>query len=146
MVLGSVRDCELWWRLSPDAFMHALIVHEGIIISISMGLIHTQKFSIARGPNHTRSVAAKFEVTAYSKLAPRKISNLCIRIYICIFEYKWSFCGWLSNMDPFWQPPHKFILGLCQPVTSNMLPSIRNYGLCHSFYIEYSDNFAIYRW
>ena len=39
------------------------------------------------------SVAAKFEVTAYSKLAPHKISNLYIRIYICIFEYTWSFCG-----------------------------------------------------
>jgi len=45
-------------------------------------------------------------------------------------------------MDPFPQPPSKFeIMGLCQPVTSNKLPSIRNYGLCHPFYIEYSDNF-----
>ena len=32
-----------------------------------------------------RSVAAKFEVTAYSKLAPAKISN------ICIFEYTYVY-------------------------------------------------------
>ncbi len=33
------------------------------------------------------SVAAKFEVMAYSKLAPPKISNLCIFEYICIRIY-----------------------------------------------------------
>ena len=33
----------------------------------------------------SRSVAAKFEVTAYSKLAPAKISNLCI------FEYRYVY-------------------------------------------------------
>ena len=33
-----------------------------------------------------RSVAAKFEVTAYSKLAPRKISNLCIFEYTYVYS------------------------------------------------------------
>jgi hypothetical protein len=34
----------------------------------------------------TRSVAAKFEVTAYSKLAPAKISNLCIFEYTYVYS------------------------------------------------------------
>jgi hypothetical protein len=42
-----------------------------------------QKFSFFRGP---RSVAAKFEVTAYSKLAPAKISNLCIFEYTYVYS------------------------------------------------------------
>ena len=33
-----------------------------------------------------RSVAAKFEVTAYSKLAPSKISNLCIFEYTYVYS------------------------------------------------------------
>ena len=33
----------------------------------------------------TRSVAAKFEVTAYSKLAPPKILNLCIFEYTYVY-------------------------------------------------------------
>ena len=32
------------------------------------------------------SVAAKFEVTAYSKLAPHKISNLCIFEYTYVYS------------------------------------------------------------
>jgi hypothetical protein len=72
------------------------------------------------------SVAAKFEVTAYSKLAPPKISNLCIRIHIRILVILWMIIEY---------GPLKFeieIMGLCQPVTSNT--SLRNYGLCHPFY------------
>jgi hypothetical protein len=34
----------------------------------------------------TGSVAAKFEVTAYSKLAPAKISNLCIFEYTYVYS------------------------------------------------------------
>ena len=39
------------------------------------------------------------------------------------------------------------IMGLCQPVTSNIQAPIyiRGYGQCHPYYIEYSDNFVIYR-
>ena len=78
-----------------------------------------------------------------------------IRIYICIFEYTWSFCGWLSNIDPFRQPPRKFeITGLFQPVTSNKLPCIfevmgccvthllSNIAIISSCIAEYSDIIA----
>ncbi len=65
-----------------------------------------------------RSVAAKFEFMAYSKLAAGKILNICIFEFTCIFEYTWSFCGLISNTGP----------QNDGPVTSNLRLQLRRGG------------------
>jgi hypothetical protein len=48
--------------------------------------IATNIFMKSDTDGFSSSVAAKFEVTAYSKLAPRKISNLCIFEYTYVYS------------------------------------------------------------
>ena len=49
------------------------------------------------------SVAAKFEVTAYSKLAPPKISNLCIFEYTYVYS---NIHGHFVDDYRIWTPFH----------------------------------------
>ena len=59
----------------------------------------------------TRSVAAKFEVTAYSKLAPPVISNLCIFEYTYVYS---NIHGHFVDDYRIWTPFHS------RPVNSKL--------------------------